>query len=70
MPANQKYSQRIHSRRQLGRANEHVRAASLVLCEMTPRYKEALPVVSEACSTLIEMLSIAENMISDIRDNI
>jgi len=70
MPTNQKYSQRVHSRRQLTRASDNIRAASLVLCEMTPRYKEALPVVSEACSTLVEMLSIAENMIRDIRDNI
>jgi len=70
MPTNQKYSMRVHSRRQLTRASDNVRAASLVLCEMTPRYKEALPQVSEACSTLIEMLSIAENMIRDIRDNI
>jgi len=70
MPTNQKYSTRVHSRRQLGRASDHIQAASLVLCEMIPRYKEASPTVSEACSTLIEMLSIAENMIRDIRDNI
>jgi len=70
MPTNQKYSTRVHSRRQLTRASDNVRAASLVLCEMTPRYKEALPMVSEACSTLIEMLSMAEEMIRDIRENI
>jgi len=70
MPTNQKYSTRVHSRRQLTRASDNVRAASLVLCEMTPRYKEALPVVAEACSTIIEMLSMCEEMIRDIRDNI
>lgn len=70
MPTNQKYSTRVHSKRQLTRASDNVRAASLVLCEMIPRYKDALPKVAEACSTLIEMLSMAENMIRDIRDNI
>lgn len=70
MPTNQKYSTRVHSRRQLTRASDNVRAASLVLCEMKQRYLEALPLVSEGCSQLIEMLSMAENMIRDIRENI
>jgi len=70
MPTNQKYSTRIHSRRQLTRASDSVKAASLVLCEMIPRYNEALPQVSEACRQLIDMLSMAENMIRDIRENI
>jgi len=70
MPTNQKYSTRVHSRRQLTRASDNVRAASLVLCEMIPRYAEALPQVSEACRQLIDMLSMAENMIRDIRENI
>lgn len=70
MPTNQKYSTRVHSKRQLTRACDHVRNASLVLCELTPRYKDASPQVSEACSTLIEVLSMCENMITDIRDNI
>lgn len=70
MTTNQRYSTRVHSRRQLTRASDNVRAASLVLCEMSPRYKEALPKVAEACSTLIKMLSMCEEMIRDIRDNI
>ena len=70
MPTNQKYSMRVHSRRQLTRASDNIRAASLVLCEISPRYKEALPQVSAACTQLVDMLSISENMIRDIRDNI
>lgn len=70
MPTNQKYSTRVHSRRQLGRASDNVRAASLVLCEMKQRYLEALPIVAQGCGQLVEMLSMAENMIRDLRDNI
>jgi len=70
MTTNQRYSTRVHSKRQLTRASDNIRAASLILCEMTPRYKDVLPKVAEACSTLIEMLSMSEEMIRDIRDNI
>ena len=70
MPANQRYSTRIHSRRQLGRANEHIQAASKVLYEIKPRYEQALPRVSAACEQMIDMLSMVENMIDDIRENI
>lgn len=70
MAANQKYSTRVHSRRQLGRANEHIQAASKVLYEIMPRYIQALPRVSMACQEMIDMLSMVESMITDIRANI
>ena len=70
MPANQKYSTRVHSRRQLTRASDHVKAASLVLCEMKQRYSEALPIVAEGSLHLVEMLTMCEDMINDLRDNI
>jgi len=70
MPANQKYSARIHSRRQLGRASEHIQATSKVLSEVGLRYKEALPGVSLACSQMFEMLSMVDSMINDIKENI
>lgn len=70
MPANQKYSTRVHARRQLGRASEHIQATSKVLCEIKPKYEQALPRVSSACEQMIDMLSMVENMIEDIRDNI
>lgn len=70
MPANQKYSTRLHSKRQLGRAAEHIQSTSKVLCEIKPRYEQALPRVSVACEQMIDMLSMVENMINDIRDNI
>ena len=70
MPTHQKYSTRIHSKRQLGRANEHIQAASKVLCEISPRYVEALPRVSSACNQMIDMLNMVKTMIDDIRNNI
>ena len=69
MPANQKYSMRVHSRRQLGRASEHVKEASKVLCEIVPRYFEGLPRVSMACKELNDMMIMADSMITDIKDN-
>jgi len=70
MGANQKYSTRVHTRRQLSRANEHIQAAAKVLCEIRPKYEEALPRVSLACEQMIDMLNMVESMITDIRDNI
>ena len=70
MTTNQKYSTRIHSRRQLSRAVEHIQATAKVLCEIEPRYRLALPRVSQACSQMTEMLNMIENMLNDIRDNI
>jgi len=70
MPTNQKYSTRVHSKRQLTRASDNLRAASLVLCEMASRYEEALPVVAAGCRELVEMISMCENMVRDIRENI
>jgi hypothetical protein len=70
MPANQKYSTRVHSRRQLGRASEHNQATLKVLSEIGLRYAEALPRVSEACKQMNDMLQMIETMINDIRENI
>jgi len=70
MPANQKYSTRVHSRRQLGRATEHIQATSKVLSEIGSRYQDALPRVSMACEQMVEMISMIETMIDDIRGNI
>jgi len=69
MPANQKYSMRVHSRRQLGRASEHIQAVLTVLCDVGPRYEEALPRVSMACKELNDMMIMADSMITDIKDN-
>lgn len=70
MPANQRYSTRIHSRRQLDRASDHIDAALKVLSELKPRYEEALPRVSQACEQMIDMLSMIDTMVKDIRENI
>jgi len=70
MSTNQKYSTRIHSRRQLGRASDNVRSALGLLCDVKQRYLEALPIVAQGCGQLVEMLNMCENMICDIRDNI
>ena len=70
MPANQKYSTRIHTKRQLGRAIEHVQAIAIVLSEVNERYIEASPKVSEACKHLFEMMSITESMLKDMKDSL
>jgi len=67
MPANQKYSSRVHTKRQLGRAVEHIQAAALVLFEVGERYQEAAPTISTACKCLSDMVSMAENMLEEIR---
>ena len=68
MPTNQKYSARIHSKRQLSSAGEHVRLASDALVSVGSRYEEALPQVSQACDKLNDMMVMAESMISDVKD--
>ena len=70
MGANQKYSGRIHTKRQLGRAVEHIQATALVLAEIQQRYIDASPVVSEACRHMIGMMSLTENMLEDIKDSL
>jgi len=70
MGANQKYSGRIHSKRQLGRAVEHVQATAIVLSEIQERYMEASPTVSEGCRHMLAIMSIIENMIGDLKDNL
>ena len=70
MPANQKYSGRIHTKRQLGRAIEHIEAVALVLSEVQERYTEASPKVSEACRQLFQMMSITESMLKDMKDSL
>ena len=70
MPANQKYSGRIHTKRQLGRAVEHIQATAIVLSEVGPRYQDASPVVSNACKSMLVMTVMIENMLLEIRDNL
>jgi len=70
MGANQKYSTRIHSRRQLGRAREHIVEAEKVLREVGERYAEALPLISKGCIENINMLGMIEELIEDMRTNI
>ena len=70
MPANQKYSMRIHSRRQLGRACEHIQEATKVLTEVGQRYAEALPLIARGCIHVNDALAMAEALIEDLRTNI
>jgi len=70
MPANQKYSMRIHSRRQLGRAREHIQEADKVLNEVGCRYVDALPLISGGCIEIITMLKMVDALIEDMRTNI
>jgi len=70
MPTNQKYSTRVHSRRQLTRVSDNLRSSSLVLCELAPLYEAALPQVAAGCRQIVQMISMCENMVRDIRENI
>lgn len=70
MPANQKYSIRIHSRRQLGRAREHIAEVDKVLNEVGNRYADALPQIADGCLSIIDMLKMADALIEDMRTNI
>lgn len=70
MPANQTYSTRIHSRRQLGRAMEHIGEANKVLFEVGQRYSEALPLISRGCVDTVAMLSMVAALVEDLRTNI
>ena len=68
--ANQKYSTRVHSRRQLGRVNEHLKEVEKVINEVGCRYNEALPQISEACVQIIALVNMLKTLIEDMRTNI
>ena len=68
--ANQKYSTRVHSRRQLSRSIEHLMEASKVLNEVGERYVDALPLISGGCIEVITMLKMVQALIEDMRVNI
>ena len=67
MGANQKYSGRVHTKRQLGRAVEHVEAIALVLTEVGERYHEAKPIVSAACKEMHSMTSMLQSLLECLR---
>ena len=68
--ANQKYSTRVHSRRQLGRANEHLTEVSKVLNEVGQRYADALPQIANGCIKSNQMVDMLSTLIEDMRTNI
>lgn len=70
MPANQKYSTRVHSRRQLSRSIEHLMEAKNVLSEVGGRYIDALPQIADGCTKCLDMLTLVEALIEDMRVNI
>jgi len=70
MSTNQKYSARIHSRRQLVSIETHLKSCSILLADVGVRYTEAIPIVSSACHEMIMMINMMEAMVNDVRDNI
>jgi len=70
MGANQKYSGRVHTKRQLGRAVEHVEAIALVLCEVGSRYQDANPSISKACRYMCDMTTMLESMLDNMRSEL
>jgi len=67
MGANQKYSGRIHTKRQLGRAVEHIKATAQVLFEVQERYEKAVPLISEGCERMLEMIVMLEALLEEIK---
>lgn len=70
MGTHQKYSTRLHSKRQLGRAREHLAEVSKALSEVGNRYADALPLIADASVKVNDMLSMADALIEDMRKNI
>ena len=70
MSTNQKYSARIHSRRQLASVDTYVSSCVKQLNSIGERYTEALPQVSEACLNMISMLELIKAVIIKVRESI
>lgn len=70
MPANQKYSGRIHTKRQLGRAVEHVQAITLVLNEVGERYQGVNLPISDMCKQMLIMTTMLEGLLDGMRDGL
>lgn len=70
MSTNQKYSGRVHSRRQLISVQSHLVAATNQLNTIGQRYAGVLPQVSSGCVEMIKMLDMIKAMVNDLRDNI
>ena len=70
MSTNQKYSARIHSRRQLTSIDNHLKACLGMLNNLGIAYQEALPQVSEACINMITMIDLVKGMAAKVRENL
>ncbi|GAH01791.1 unnamed protein product [marine sediment metagenome] len=70
MGTNQKYSARIHSRRQLHSIHTHLMSCTNQLADVGVRYGEAAPTVTFACREMIGMLNMVATMVTDVRKNI
>jgi len=70
MSTNQKYSQRIHSKRQLHLVREKLDSASFLMADVGSRYSDAMPEVSDACARIVEIINMVEVMVEDIRTHI
>jgi len=70
MPTNQKYSARIHTRRQLASINLHLTSCYKQLTDIGFRYNAVLPKVSEACVEMMKLIEMFKDMANKIRDNI
>lgn len=70
MSTNQKYSGRIHARRQLVSIDNHLTSAIKLLTDIGEVYLGAEPKISMACVELIKVLGLCTPMVTKIRDNI
>jgi len=66
----QRYSNRLCARRQLVKIIRHLQESSKMLLDIGSKYKEASPIVSEACLEMDKLLTMCEAIANDIRDQI
>ena len=70
MVTHDRWSTRISARKKFQRVSVHLRDASLGLGEINKVYEYPHPKIGEACQKCIEIISMVENMVWEIRSQI
>lgn len=65
-----RWSTRVSAKKKFAQASGHLRSASLIMGEINKVYEMPLPQIGEACKKCIEIISMVENMVWEIRSQI
>lgn len=65
-----RWSTRVSAKKKFAQASSHLRSASLILGEINKVYEMPHPIIGEACKKSIEIISMIENMVWEIRSQI